>query len=222
MSTLLPSLPVLATFTAASVVLAVTPGPGVVFIVARSLVLGRPYGLVSVAGVATGNWLNALGAAVGLAALFAVSAVVFTVVKWAGAAYLIYLGIAMVRGSASLAGTSAPRPAHAGKIYRDGCLVALLNPKTTIFFAAFLPQFMTAQANAALQAIVLGSVFVAIAAVTDTMYALLASSATATLSRSSVLRRGGRCLSGSVLIGLGVYTAAAGGHQAPPARAILG
>jgi threonine/homoserine/homoserine lactone efflux protein len=209
----------LAAFVAASVVLAVTPGPGVVYIVARSLGLGRRSGLASVAGVALGNACNALGAAVGLAVLLAVSALAFTVVKWAGAAYLIYLGIATLRGSATHDPTSVRDPVPARRIFRDGFLVALLNPKTAVFFAAFLPQFMTVQADAAVQGVVLGSIFVAIAAVTDTMYALLASSAASILWRSPALRRRGRIVSGSVLIGLGIYTATAG-QQSASARAL--
>lgn len=195
----------LAAFAAASVVLAITPGPGVIYIVARSVTHGRRLGLASVAGVAAGNWCNALGASLGLAALFAVSSVAFTAVKWAGAAYLIYLGVRTITGPTPAVDPEKPAPAPLGAVFRDGFLVALLNPKTAVFFAAFLPQFMAPEADAATQAVLLGTMFVAIAAVTDGMYALTASAVSSFLSRSRVLHKGGRFLTGGALIGLGVY-----------------
>lgn len=205
---LLPPTPLLAAFIAAGIVLAVTPGPGVFYIVARSVTQGRRFGLASVAGVAAGNWCNALGAAVGLAALFAVSAVAFTTVKWVGAGYLIYLGAqTIVRRRDPREDVEKLEPTPIKRVFRDGFVVALLNPKTAIFFAAFLPQFMTAEADPTLQGIFLGSLFVGIAAMTDTVYAVIASSASAFLSRSRLARRGGRFLTGGIFIGLGIYTA---------------
>src|SRR5215207_7827590 len=164
----LPETPLLLAFIAASLVLAATPGPAVVYIIARTVAQGRASGLASVSGVALGNLGNALGAALGLAALFAVSAAAFTVVKWAGAAYLVYLGIRMWMAAAPApAGTAVQQPRQPlQRVFRDGFVVALLNPKTTLFFAAFLPQFMdTAHAPMA-QTILLGVIFVVMAAVT--------------------------------------------------------
>lgn len=205
----LPPAPLLGAFLAASLVLAVTPGPGVFYIVTRSLLQGRAYGLVSVAGVAVGNLANAIAAGLGLAALFAVSAIAFTVVKWAGAAYLVWLGLRALFGSrAAHAGEVAAR--SLGLIFRDGFLVALLNPKTTLFFAAFLPQFMSPGGPHAAQAMTLGTLFVAIAALTDTAYALAAGRAARLLARSGALQRGSRILSGGAFIGLGLFTAFAG------------
>ncbi|HKE92921.1 MAG TPA: LysE family translocator, partial [Povalibacter sp.] len=166
----LPPGPLLAGFLLASFVLAITPGPGVLYIVTRSIAEGRAAGLASVAGVASGNFVNAIGASLGVAALFAISPVAFSVVKYAGAAYLIYLGIQALRRSAS--GTDANPPVR-GKAFRDGLLVAVLNPKTAMFFAAFLPQFMHGTASVR-QAVALGALFVAIAAVTDSLYAIAA------------------------------------------------
>ena len=143
--------PLLAAFLAASFVLAVTPGPGVVYIVARTLAQGRGAGLASVAGVAAGNLCNAVGAALGLAALFAVSSLAFSVVKYAGAAYLIYLGIKALRRPATVASPAEFAPPQKRRIARDGFLVALLNPKTALFFAAFLPQFIDPAGSTALQ-----------------------------------------------------------------------
>ena len=175
--------PMLAAFLAASFVLAVTPGPGVVYIVARTLAQGRGAGLASVAGVAAGNLCNAVGAALGLAALFAVSSLAFSVVKYAGAAYLIYLGIKALRRPATVASPAQFAPPQKRRIARDGFLVALLNPKTALFFAAFLPQFIDPAGSAALQGAMLGVVFVAIAALTDSAYVLAASLAGARIGR---------------------------------------
>ena len=115
---------------------------------------GRACGLASVLGVALGNLSNALGAALGLAALFAVSSAAFTAVKWAGAAYLLYLGIRMWR-TASPSADATPQALALTQplrgVFRDGFMVALLNPKTTLFFAAFLPQFMHAHGNPLMQ-----------------------------------------------------------------------
>jgi threonine/homoserine/homoserine lactone efflux protein len=108
-TTFLPDAPLLTTFVIASLVLAIVPGPGVLYIVARSLVQGRRSGLTSVAGVALGNLGNAIGASLGLAALFAVSSLAFTVIKYAGAAYLVYLGIQALRAPAGERPAEAPR-----------------------------------------------------------------------------------------------------------------
>lgn len=211
MSELFADLPRLAAFLGASLILAVTPGPGVFYIVARSVTRGRRFGLASVAGVAAGNWCNALGTSLGLAAVFAVSSAAFLLVKWAGAAYLVYLGVQAIRGSGSDPDLEKLPRVPAKRIVRDGFVVALLNPKTALFFAAFLPQFMTAGANASVQGAVLGTVFVAVAAVTDSIYALAASSVSAFMSGKA--RRGGRFVAGGVYIALGVYVAATGNRR---------
>jgi len=198
-------------FLLASLVLAVTPGPGVAYIVARTLAQGRSAGLASVAGVALGNLGNALGASLGLAALFALSSVAFTLVKWAGAAYLLWLGVQAFRrppAADALQGTfGAPR---LGRIFRDGFVVALLNPKTALFFAAFLPQFMDAATSPAQQAALLGSVFVLLAAATDSGYVLLAGAVGRALAGRGAQRIAGlgRYAAAATYIGLGLYTAA--------------
>ncbi len=207
MTTLFPPWPLFSAFLLASLVLAVTPGPGVFYIVTRSLVQGRRSGLVSVAGVALGNLGNAIAASVGLAALFAVSAVAFAVVKYAGAVYLVYLGVQMLSTSKSDSPVPVHQVAAPGHIFRDGLVVALLNPKTTVFFAAFLPQFLSTEISPVFQSMALGSLFVAIAAVTDSAYALAAGAVGPALVRGRRVRRVGRFLGGGVLIGLGVFTA---------------
>ncbi|HUN94228.1 MAG TPA: LysE family translocator [Burkholderiaceae bacterium] len=208
----LPSWPLLAAFLAASLVLAVTPGPGVFYIVTRTLAQGRRAGLASVGGVAAGNLANGIAAIAGLAAVFAVSAFAFTVVKFAGAAYLIILGVRALRHA-----DAAPPPARFDrsppwKILRDGFFVALLNPKTAIFFAAFLPQFIPPGADPGRQGIALAAIFVALAATTDCAYALAASRIAPRLLAWRGARRAGRLLTATAFIGLGVFTAA-GSHR---------
>ncbi|MGC3982955.1 MAG: LysE family translocator [Steroidobacteraceae bacterium] len=203
MAELLPPSPLLSTFFMASFILAVTPGPGVLYIITRSLIQGRRHGLVSVAGVALGNLGNAFATSLGLAALFALSSTVFTLVKYAGALYLVYLGVQTLRSP--VVNNPVPAVTPLIRVFRDGFVVALLNPKTTLFFAAFLPQFLSSNTSMQ-QSMLLGSLFVAIAAITDSAYALLAGTVAPVL-RSNGAFRLGKCLGGSVFIGLGIFTA---------------
>ncbi len=209
MTDLFPPWPLFSAFLLASFVLAVTPGPGVLYIVMRSLVQGRRSGMVSVAGVALGNVGNAFAASVGLAALFAVSSLAFSVVKYAGALYLVYLGVQMLRCSPVENSAAVSAAAPVKRVFRDGFVVALLNPKTTVFFAAFLPQFLSPDTPPMFQSMALGFLFVAIAAVTDSAYALAAGAAAPAL-RGGVVRHIGQRFGGGVFIGLGIFTALAG------------
>jgi threonine/homoserine/homoserine lactone efflux protein len=210
---LLPDGPSLAAFILASVVLAITPGPAVFYIVTRSLSQGRRAGLASVAGVALGNLGNACGASVGLAALFAISSVAFWVVKYAGAAYLIYLGIKALRRPTEATDAAPPGNARPSVFFRDGFLVALLNPKTTLFFSAFLPQFIDPRSATMLQSMILGAGFVLIASITDTTYALTASVIAPAMARARGRSDAGRYLTASAFIGLGIFTAASGSRH---------
>ena len=201
--------PLLAAFGAASFVLAATPGPGVLYIVTRTLAQGRRAGLASVAGVALGNLGNAMAASLGLAALLAVSSLAFTIVKFAGAAYLVWLGIKALRDSAPTTPADTFEPPQHGRIVRDGFAVALLNPKTALFFAAFLPQFIDPAASAIAQSLLFGTAFVAIAACTDTAYVCAAGIVAPALNgRAGGLgRRLGRYATALVYFGLGALTA---------------
>jgi threonine/homoserine/homoserine lactone efflux protein len=205
----------LSVFLAAAFVLAVTPGPGVLYIVTRSLLQGRRFGLASVAGVAIGNLGNALGASLGLAALFSISTVAFSIVKYAGALYLIYLGVKTLR-AAPAAATASPslKIERMSRVFRDGLIVALFNPKTAIFFAAFLPQFMNTNSRSALQSALLGTMFVAIAAATDSLYAVSAGMIAPRLVAAKNTRSLGKYLTGSAFIGIGLLTAFAGQRSA--------
>lgn len=209
---ILPAGPMLAAFLAASLVLAVTPGPGVFYIFTRSLAQGRTAGLASVAGVALGNLGNALGASLGLAALFAVSSTAFMVARYAGGAYLVWLGIKTLRDAGRAPFRSGYVKCTAPwRVFRDGFVIALLNPKTALFFAAFLPQFMSSGgARPMAQSAALGALFVATAAITDTVYALTAGAVAPALDRARGGRAIGNRLAGGIYIGLGCLTAFAG------------
>ncbi len=204
MSFAMPSAPLLAACAVASLVLAATPGPGVLYIVTRTLSQGRRAGLASVAGVAPGNLGNAL------AASLEVSTLAFELVRFAGAAYLLFLGIKALR--------APPAPVESGvrdapllrRILRDAFFVALPNPKTALFFAAFLPQFVDPAASAIAQSALFGAAFVAVAACTDSAYVLaagVAALAPGGLKRASVI---GRYLTAAVYLGLAAFTAASG------------
>jgi threonine/homoserine/homoserine lactone efflux protein len=202
--------PTFAAFLFASLILAVTPGPGVIYIVTRTLGQGRKAGFASIGGIALGDLGNATAASVGLAALLSASATAFVIVKLAGAAYLIFLGVkALWVRSATPIMVNRIRESPA-RLFRDGFLVALLNPKTALFFAALLPQFIDPGASPLWQSLVLSGVFVAIAVCTDTLYMLTASALAPALDR----RRGGsrsygRYITAATFIGLGVYAALA-------------
>jgi threonine/homoserine/homoserine lactone efflux protein len=193
-------------FSLAALALLAIPGPAVLYIVVQSAEQGRRVGLASVAGVHLGTLVHVTAAAVGLSAIIVASAVAFSIVKYAGAAYLIYLGIrklfsreddvAVERGRESLR-----------RAFARGAVVNVLNPKTAIFFLAFLPQFVDPERGAVWsQALVLGLVFVALGFVSDSLYALAAGSAAGLLRRRrSVMRYG----SGLVYVGLGATAALA-------------
>jgi threonine/homoserine/homoserine lactone efflux protein len=214
MQALWPSWALLSAFILASLALAITPGPGVLYIVTRSLAHGRGAGIASVAGVALGNLGNAIAASVGLAALFATSALAFTAVKYAGALYLVFLGIrTLQRPRHELARSPLIRPTPPLRIFSDGFIVALLNPKTAIFFAAFLPQFLSAKSPPVIPSIALSALFVAIAALTDCTYALTAGAIAPFLKGSQGVRRCGRYFSAGALLGLGAFTAFTGSRH---------
>lgn len=202
-------LPKLALFVAASLALTLTPGPAVLFIVARSISQGRRAGFLSVLGVGLGNTVHAGAAALGLAALLASSPVAFEVVRWLGAAYLVLLGLRRMldRGAAGIADAQAAgAPAGAG-VLRSAVLVAVLNPKTALFFIAFLPQFAdAARGGVPGQILFLGVLFVAIAVTTDSAYVLLADGIGAWLRRRPAFARGERWVSGAVYMGLGAVS----------------
>lgn len=202
-------------FAAAAFVLIVIPGPGVLYVVARSVQQGRMAGLVSTWGVACGAYLQIVLAAYGLAALLAKSAIAFSALRYIGAAYIVWLGIQQIRARAE----SGPEVGKLSRramwrIFADGVVVCVFNPKSALFFVAFLPQFVDiTSADATGQILLLGAVFVAIALVSDGAYALAAAALAKRFVRGSAGLRRARWLGGGTLIGLGVATAVSGSHK---------
>lgn len=202
--------PRFATFLMASVILAITPGPGVIYVLTRTLSQGRGAGLASVCGIALGNLANAAVAALGLALVIAASASAFTAVKFLGAAYLVFLGVRALRARPTAEPDDAPRPPSSlGRLFRAAFLVALLNPKTALFFAALLPQFIHPSAAPFAQTFFLGCVFVVIAFGTDTIYVFVAAALATTIRLRSRWHPYGRFVSAATFMGLGVYAALA-------------
>jgi len=204
----------LAVFVLASLALLLAPGPAVLYVVARSIDQGRWAGIVSVLGISLGGWIHVVAAAVGLSALLVSSALAFTVVKYLGAAYLIYLGITTLMKPAQPVGdTEIVKMSHA-KIFRQGMIVNLLNPKTALFFFTFIPQFVDpARGSVALQIVFLGSLFLFMAVVTDGAYALVAGTLGQWLKTNQHFLRIQKYLSGTIYIFLGVTTALSGGDS---------
>ena len=201
----LPNLPL---FLLAALILLLTPGPAVLYIIARGMDQGRLAGFVSVLSIETGNSVHVLGATLGLSAILLSSALAFAVVKYLGAAYLIYLGVRRLLARTQGHEIASVQRQSLRRIYSQGVLVATLNPKTALFFLAFLPQFVDPSAGSVtLQLLTLGGLFVMMAIVTDSMYALLASTAGDWLKRNQTFLRADRYIVGSVYIGLGLTAA---------------
>jgi threonine/homoserine/homoserine lactone efflux protein len=193
----------LTAFLGAAVVLAAIPGPGMLYVLARTLSHGRGTGLRSTLGTAAGGFGHVIAAAIGLSALLLTSAIAFSVVKYAGAAYLILLGIRTLIGLREPAGDV---PADGGPAFRQGLLTELLNPKTALFFLTFLPQFVQpAQGPVALQLLALGCVSVALNSSADVVVVALGGHIRRVLSPRWWRRR--RLASGVTLIALGGYAA---------------
>ena len=197
-------------FMIAAVALLLVPGPAVLYITARSANQGRTAGLVSVLAIETANFLQAIAAALGLSAILLSSALAFDVVKYLGAAYLIYLGIRKLMIKEDSKGDEIKQESLS-RIYWQGFVINLLNPKTALFFFAFLPQFIDpSKGNVIAQNLLLGAIFVGLAIVTDSLYALLASSLAEKLRGSQRFQTGGRYFAGLIYVGLGITTALTG------------
>lgn len=201
-------------FMAAALALLLVPGPAVLYITARSASQGRMAGLVSVLAIESANFLQAAAAALGLAAIVYSSALAFDVVKYLGAAYLIYLGISKLFFSKDKETDEAVEPESLWRIYWQGFAINLLNPKTALFFFSFLPQFIAPErGNVTGQTFLLGAIFVGLAIITDSLYALLASSLAGQLKGNRRFQKGGRYFAGLIYIGLGITTALTGSKK---------
>ena len=199
----------LVAFTFAAIVLAVTPGPGMAYVVARTVAGGRSEGLASCFGTGLGGMLHVVAAALGLSLLIAESALAFSLVKYGGAAYLIYLGIRMLRNKEQAKPLDPVASQGPGRAFREGIAVELLNVKTALFFLAFLPQFVVPAQPLVPQLVVLGTICVAL----NTLVDVGAVFAADRLLRSSAVRPGRARLmtriSGVTMLGLGTYLALA-------------
>ena len=207
----MPTLSTIALFMVAAGALLVIPGPSVLYIVARGIDQGRKAALVSAFGVGVGTLGHVAAATLGISALLVSSATAFSVVKYLGAAYLIYLGVRTLLTRESVQTNTAPGPAKLGKIFRQGVLVNVLNPKTALFFFAFLPQFIDPdRGSVAVQTLILGGVIVLMGVVSDGSYALLSGSLGGWLRGNLGFIRAQRYVAGSIFLALGVATALTG------------
>src|SRR6266550_4461121 len=193
-------------FFAAALVLAVTPGPGIFYVLARSLAGGKREGIQSSLGTFIGGLFHVIAAALGISAILAASAVAFHTVKYAGAAYLVFLGIRMIRSrnEAMPEKTEAPR----GGAFRQGIFTEALNPKTALFFLSFIPQFIAPErGHVFLQFATLGILSVSLNTAADLLVVSLATPFERKLKSSATFRRRQRTASGLGMIGLGAYVA---------------
>ncbi len=209
----MPDSGTLALFALAALALIVVPGPAVLYIVAQSIDRGRLAGVVSALGVATGGLVHVSAAAIGLSAVLVSSADAFMAVKLAGAAYLIGMGLVTLLRRREVDPEAPVRERRLRRIYGQGVVVNVLNPKTALFFLAFLPQFVHRDdGHVPLQLLVLGLVFVVLAVTSDTVWALAAGAASARLRTSTRFLAVQRYVSGSVFVGLGALAAVAKRH----------
>ena len=201
-------------FVAAALALLLVPGPAVVYVVARSVSGGRLTGLVSVLGIELGTLTHVVFAAAGLSAIVASSVVAFSVVKWLGAAYLVYLGLRQifVRGGEEEDTELSDSEDNRFRVFYQSVLVQILNPKVALFFLAFLPQFVDPSRGAAwTQVVVLGATLAFLGLFTDGLYALLGGTAGGWIrKRGGSLQRAGRYVTGGIYITLGAVAAVSG------------
>lgn len=200
-------------FFIASIALLLLPGPAVMYIIARSVHQGRTAGLVSVLGLELGTLIQVLAASLGLSAVIASSELAFSVVKFAGAGYLIYIGVRTLLAKDKPLERKSIEEVKLRQIFSQGVLVNTLNPKTTLFFMAFLPQFVNHDNGAGStgwQVAMLGAIFVLLGTCTDSLYAILAGSIGSWIKQSRGFAKGQKWFAGTMYIGLGIAAAFTG------------
>jgi threonine/homoserine/homoserine lactone efflux protein len=198
-------------FVSAAIALLLTPGPAVLYIVTRSVEQGRAAGLVSVVGICSGTLVHVCAATLGLSALLVSSARAFTTVRYAGAAYLIVLGVQALARRPPPAADIAIERAALRRVFTQGVIVNVLNPHTALFFFAFLPQFVNpSRGHVPVQMLALGLLFVGLSATTDSGWAIAAGTAGDWIRRHPRFTAGQRYVTGGALIGLGAAAAFAG------------
>jgi threonine/homoserine/homoserine lactone efflux protein len=204
----MPSVSTYAVFLATAIALLLVPGPAVLYVVTRSIEMGRAGGLASVAGITTGTVAYVMLAAAGLSSLLLASTAAFDAIRYAGAAYLVLLGVRRLLGRGLEEADSQAMPRTRRRAYMQGIVVNLTNPKTIVFVFAFLPQFVDPEAHHAwLQVLVLGLSFTLLGFLSDSMYALAAGTIADRLRGSAGIARVQRWFGGGVLVGLGILAA---------------
>jgi threonine/homoserine/homoserine lactone efflux protein len=205
----MPSFETFVVFTLAALAMNISPGPSNLYVMSRSLAQGTAAGLVAAGGMATGSLVHVVITALGLAAVLQYSPLAFLVMKLAGAGYLIFLGLKMLLTRSSLLAPDGLLPRKSlGRIYRESCLVEILNPKTALFFLAFLPQFADPKAGPlAPQLLLLGAIVTITGIPCDGGVAILSGKAAALLRRRPIFQKLQNWVSGSVLVGLGATIA---------------
>jgi threonine/homoserine/homoserine lactone efflux protein len=206
----MPSLATLTVFVAAALALLLVPGPAVFYIVTRSVSQGRRAGLISAIGIHTGSVIHVLGAAFGLSAVLASSAMAFAAIKYAGAAYLVWLGAQKLLGRGAALPEAETPPISSARLFVQGVVVQTLNPKTAMFFLALLPQFVDPRGSVALQILALGSCVIVLGFLSDGAYVLLAGALARRLRSSERVRRRLDRASGVIYLGLGAGAALTG------------
>jgi threonine/homoserine/homoserine lactone efflux protein len=195
-------------FFSASILLAITPGPGIMYVLTRSLAGGRREGIVSSFGTFIGGLVHVVAAGLGISAVLATSAIAFQAVRWAGALYLVYLGIKMFR-SAGKDAASTPGKMAAGNPFTQGITTEVLNPKTALFFLSFIPQFVDAKIGPVFgQFVLLGALTVVLNTSADVLVAMFAGAIGRRLLASRRARKNQRKATGLAMVGIGVYLVA--------------
>jgi threonine/homoserine/homoserine lactone efflux protein len=201
-------------FITAALALLLVPSPAVLYIVARSIEQGRVAGFISTLGIGLGSVVHVVFAALGLSTLLMKSALAFSIVKYFGAAYLVYLGIRTLATKREASSIENDEKVKLSRIFSQGFIVNLLNPKTAIFFFAFLPQFVSPERGPiAMQIIVLGIIFVVLAIMSDGLYAFFAGSAREFMTGNPLIARFQKYFAGIIYITLGLTTALSGNSK---------
>jgi threonine/homoserine/homoserine lactone efflux protein len=206
----MPSLELILAFAVATLIFAFMPGPAMLYTAAQTVARGRRGGFMAAFGIHCGGYVHVLGATLGLSALFQHVPALYMAVKIAGALYLVWLGVAMIRAKVDAEAMPTIAARSAGRAFADSVVVEVLNPKAALFFVAFLPQFVDASAAAPvwLQFLVLGMLVNVTFSSADIATVLLASAALKHLRRSTAAQRVLRWIGGAVLVGLGAHMAA--------------
>ena len=206
----MPDLTTLGLFVSAAFVLAVTPGPGIFYVMTRSLKGGKPEGFASAMGTSVGGLCHVIAAAMGVSVLLATSAIAFSVVKYLGAAYLIFLGIKTIISEDVVIEAGSSSVVGYRRAFFQGIAVEILNPKTALFFLAFIPQFVEPSGTVFIQFLLLGTISVLLNTLVDLIVIALAGPIGQKLRKSPKLRKRQRLATGMGLVSLGGYVAFAG------------